>query len=302
MPSKTFVIVDGHALIYRGYYAIPALSTKQGELVNAVFGFTSLLLNMLSNIKPDYLAVAFDLKGPTFRHEAYEEYKATRSETPDDLISQVPRIRQIVEAFQIPVFQQAGFEADDLIGTIAHKIQDHPDVNLLILSGDMDLTQLITEQVKVVTPLSGFNAVKTYDAQAVMDKYAIRPDQMVDFKAMMGDASDNIPGVAGIGKKTAAKLLFQFDTLDGIYENLGEIKGAVHDKLVTDKEMAYKSQHLATIVTDIPIELDLQSCKTHEVNSQTIRLLFEELEFKRLIYKFDSLQEDWNKENQGVLF
>ena len=201
---KTFVIVDGHALIYRGYYALPPLTTQKGELVNAVFGFTSVLLNMLTKLKPEYLAVAFDLKGPTFRHEACEDYKATRSETPDDLISQVPRIKQIVGAFKAPIFEKAGFEADDMIATIAKKMPEHPDTNLLILTGDMDLTQLITDQVKVVAPISGFHEVKNYDTEAVIEKYGIRPDQMVDFKSLVGDTSDNISGVPGIGKKTGA--------------------------------------------------------------------------------------------------
>jgi DNA polymerase-1 len=299
---KKFVIIDGHALIYRGYYAIPQLRTTNGELVNAVYGFSTVLLSMLQKLRPDYLAVAFDLKGPTFRHEAYDGYKATRSETPDDLLPQVPRVRQVVEAFQIPVFQQPGFEADDLIGTLSKKIAAHPDVEFLIVSGDMDLTQLVNDQVKMLAPLSGFNDVKTYDAQAVMDKYGIEPSQIVDFKAMVGDVSDNIPGVAGIGKKTAAKLLFQYETLDGIYENLGEIKGAVHDKLERDKEMAYKSQYLATIVTDMDVELDLEACATHEVDGQKIRLLFNELEFKRLLPKFNSLHDGWREKNQPALF
>jgi DNA polymerase I len=299
---KTFVIIDGHALIYRGYYAIPQLRTRQGELVNAVYGFSMMLLNMLIKLKPDYLAVAFDLKGPTFRHEAYEGYKATRSETPDDLIPQVPRVRQVVEAFQIPVFQKEGFEADDLIGTLAKKIEAHPDVEFLILSGDMDLTQLITDQVNVLAPLSGFNEAKRYDAQAVMDKYGIWPHQMVDYKALVGDTSDNIPGVMGIGKKTASKLLFQYETLDGVYEHLDEINGSVHDKLAKDKEMAYKSQHLAQIIVDVPADFDLEACHTHEVNGQQVKLLFGELEFNRLMPKFEELCAAWREKEQPALF
>lgn len=302
MARKTFVIIDGHALIYRGYFALPPLHTGTGELVNAVYGFATVLLNMLQKLKPDYLAVAFDLKGPTFRHEAYEGYKATRAETPDDLISQVPRIRQLVGAFHIPVFQKEGFEADDMIGTLARKITAHPDIDFMILTGDMDMTQLITEQVKVLAPLTGFNDVKTYDAQAVMDKYGIWPTQMVDYKALMGDVSDNLPGVPGIGKKTAAKLLFQYETLEGIYSHLDEIGGATHDKLVAGKESGFQSQHLARIVTDAPLDFDLEACRTHDVDAPQIRLLFEELEFKRLIQKFDGLHEGWREENQPALF
>ncbi len=299
---KKFVVVDGHALIYRGYYALPPLTTKKGELVNAVFGFTSVLLNMLGKLRPDYLAVTFDLKGPTFRHEAYEDYKATRAETPDDLLAQVPRIKQIVEAFKIPIFEEEGFEADDMIATIAKKITDYPDTELIILTGDMDLTQLITDQVRVVAPISGFNEVKNYDAEAVIEKYGIRPDQMVDYKALVGDTSDNISGVPGIGKKTAAKLLQEYETLDGIYENLEDLKGAMLNKLEFGRELAYKSQELVQLRFDAPMEFDLNSCCTHEVDGGQVRLLFGELEFRSLLQKFDGLQAAWQMENQQALF
>lgn len=299
---KTFVVIDGHALIYRGYYALPPLTTQKGELVNAVFGFTSVLLNMLTKLRPDYLAVAFDLKGPTFRHEAYEDYKATRAETPDDLIAQVPRIKQIVGAFQIPVFEKQGFEADDMIATIAKKITAYPDTELIILTGDMDLTQLITDQVKIVAPISGFNEVKTYDATTVLEKYGVNPAQMVDFKALVGDVSDNITGVPGIGKKTAATLLQKYKNLDGVYAHLDEIKGALFDKLEFGRELAYKSRDLVQLRFDAPLELDLEACRTQEVDSGAIRLLFGELEFRSLLQKFDALQGTWQTENQQALF
>ncbi len=302
MAQKKFVIIDGHALIYRGYYALPPLSTKKGELVNAVYGFTTILLNMLQKLRPDYLAVSFDLKGPTFRHEAYEDYKATRKETPDDLISQVPRIRQVVGAFQIPVFEKEGFEADDCIATLAKKIENYPEVDLLILTGDMDLTQLVNEQVKVLSPLTGFNEVKTYDADAVVEKYGVRPDQMVDYKALVGDTSDNILGVQGVGKKTAAKLLQEYETLEGIFEHLDEIKGALHDKLEFGEDVAMKSKELVQLRFDAPMDFDLEACTTHEVDGTQIRLLFGELEFSRLIQKFEDLQDMWQKENQTTLF
>lgn len=299
---KKFVIIDGHALIYRGYYAIPQLRTQSGELVNAVYGFSTVLLSMLLKLRPDYLAVALDLPGPTFRHEAFEGYKATRAETPDDLHPQVPRVRQVTEAFQIPVFERPGFEADDLIGTLSKKISAHPEVEFLIVSGDMDLTQLVNDQVKMLSPLSGFNDVKTYDTQAVMDKFGIWPNQIVDYKALVGDTSDNIPGVAGVGKKTAAKLLFEYETLDGIYNNLGAIKGALHEKLVRDREAAYQSQHLARIVTDMDVNFDLESCHTHDVDASRIKMLFQELEFRRLLPKFEMLQKGWQEVNQPALF
>ncbi len=284
---------------------MPPLHTQKGELVNAVYGFTTILLTILEKMRPDFLAVAFDLKGPTFRDELYADYKAQRPETPDDLIPQVPRIRQVVEAFKIPVFEKEGFEADDLIATLAtHVGHDEALANLelLIVTGDMDLTQLITDQVKIVAPLSGFNDMKTYDSQVLMDKYGIWPHQMVDYKALKGDVSDNLPGVPGIGEKTAAKLLFQYESLDGIYAHIDEITGAVHDKLVTGKESAYRCQKLAQLVKDVPLILDIEACKTHVVDAAQVKLLFEELEFKRLIPKFNGLQNHWQTIDQPAMF
>lgn len=299
---KKFVILDGHALIYRGYYALPPLHTAKGELVNAVYGFTTILLTILEKMRPDYLAVSFDLKGPTFRDELYADYKAQRPETPDDLIPQVPRIRQVVEAFKIPVFEKEGFEADDVIATLAREAAEWPDLEVLVVTGDMDLTQLITDQVKVVAPLSGFNDMKVYDAQAVMDKYGVWPNQIVDYKALKGDTSDNLPGVPGIGEKTAAKLLFQYETLEGVYAHLEEITGAVHDKLVAGRESGYRCYELARLVRDVSVTLDLDACKTHDTDAAKVRLLLEELEFKRLIPKFNALQNHWQTIDQPAMF
>lgn len=300
--KKKFVVIDGHALIYRGYFAIPPLRTQKGELVNAVMGFTTVLLNMVQKFKPDYLAVTFDLKGPTFRHEAYEGYKATRPETPEELLSQIPRIRQIVKAFNIPVFEKAGYEADDMIATLSEKLKTYPDMELWIVTGDMDLTQLVNDQVKILAPLTGFNDVKTYDSVAVIEKFEVRPDQMVDYKALVGDVSDNIMGVEGIGKKTAAKLLQQYGSLDGIYTAIDSIKGALHGKLEKGKGAAYQCRTLVSLIHDAPLDFVLENCVTHSVDSPQIRLLFQELEFRRLLEKFDGIHEGWEKEQQPTLF
>lgn len=301
-PQKTFVVLDGHALIYRGYFALPPLTTQKGELVNAVYGFSTILLNLLQKVQPDYLAVAFDLKGPTFRHEAFEGYKATRAPTPEDLISQLPRIREVVEAFKIPVLEYSGYEADDLIATLAEQLKTHPELELLIVTGDMDLTQLVGEHVKILAPLTGFNEVKVYDAASVQTKYGVTPEQMVDYKALMGDTSDNIPGVAGIGPKGAASLLQRYSSLDGIYANLNKIPGATHEKLVAGKESAYRSQALIKLAHNVPMILDLKACQTHQVDSHHIRMLFEALEFKRLLPKFEALEKGWAEVSQPALF
>lgn len=299
---KKFVVIDGMAIIYRGYYALPPLTTRQGELVNAVFGFTTILLNMLEKVNPDYLAVAFDLKGPTFRHESYEDYKGTRAETPDDLIAQIPRIRDIVQAFQIPMLEREGFEADDLIATLAERLRDEAEIELLIVTGDMDLTQLITDRVKLLAPLTGFNDVKTYDIAAVHEKYGLRPDQMVDYKALVGDTSDNIPGVPGIGPKTASSLLQQYETLDGVYAHVDTLSEGVRSKLIAGKASAERSKALVTLVRDVPLTLDIEDCHAHQVDARRIHLLFEALEFKRLIAKFQALQDRWAEREQPALF
>lgn len=300
--KKKFVVIDGHALIYRGYFAIPPLRTQKGELVNAAMGFTTVLLNMVQKFKPDYLAVTFDLKGPTFRHEAYEGYKATRPETPEELLSQIPRIKQIVQAFNIPVFEKEGFEADDMIATLSEKLKIYPDLELWIVTGDMDLTQLVNDHVKILAPLTGFNEVKIYDANAVFEKFQVLPEQMVDYKALVGDVSDNIVGVQGIGKKTAIKLLQRYGSLDGIYSAVDSIKGAVHDKLEKGRESAYQSKVLVSLVHDAPLDFVLEDCLTRSVNTSQIRLLFQELEFRRLLEKFDGIRESWQKDQQPTLF
>ncbi|EKD93661.1 MAG: DNA polymerase I [uncultured bacterium] len=303
MAAPTFAVIDGHAMIFRGYYALPPLHTDEGQLVNAVFGFTTILLNILQKLKPTYLAVTFDMKGPTFRHESYENYKATRKETPDDLLSQIPLIRSVVEAFQIPIFERQGFEADDLIASLAtHLTAEHPELEFLIVSGDMDLTQLINERVKLLSPLTGFNEIRTYDIQEVFEKYGVYPHQMVDYKALVGDVSDNIIGVPGIGKKTAATLLTDYENLDGIYAHLDSIKGALHEKLKTGRDSGYQSQQLVQLIHDVPIEFDLQACATHQVDAPRVQGLFEALNFKRLLTKFNDLDNGWKKEEQPALF
>lgn len=301
--TKTFVVIDGHALIFRGYYAMPPLHTEEGELVNAVFGFTTILLNMLQKIHPDYLAVTFDLQGPTFRHDSYDDYKATRAETPDDLLPQIPYIRDVVRAFRIPIFEQQGFEADDMIASLSDQLKAYPEIQMRIVSSDMDLTQLIEgTRVQMLCPLTGFNDVKIYDESAVQEKYGIRPEQIIDFKALVGDVSDNIRGVPGIGKKTAATLLQRYGSLEGIYTHLDEIKGALHDKLATGKESAFECQTLVRLVRDVPLTLDLKACETHEVSLPEIRELFNRLNFKRLLVKFEEMQNKWKQAQQESLF
>ncbi len=290
-PAKKLVLIDGNAIIHRAYHALPPLTTKKGELVNAVYGFTSVLLKVISELKPDYILATFDLAGPTFRHEEYKEYKATRVKAPDELYAQIGRVKEVVCAFNIPIFEMQGFEADDVIGTIAGQAEKEANVENIIVTGDLDTLQLITPKTKVYALRRGMSDTTIYDDAAVQERYGLRPDQMIDYKGLRGDPSDNIPGVKGIGEKTAIELLQKYGAIENVYQNLPEIKGALHDKLERDKSQALLSKRLATIQTNVPVELDLAQAVTREFDRQKIVNLFQELNFFSLIKRLpDSSQ------------
>ncbi len=274
-----FYLIDGHAVAYRQYFGLPvaSFSTKAGEPTNAVYGFTRSLHDLILKIKPDYLAVSFD-RGLSGREEIYSEYKGTRDKMPEDLEIQIDRIHQIVEAFNIPVLAIDGWEADDIIGTVAPQIEAE-GVNVRIITGDRDLLQLLTDKITVQLP-SRNGPDDIYDIAKFTEKYQIRPDQLVDMKALMGDNSDNIPGVKGIGEKTAAKLLQEYDTLENIYANIENIKGSNRTKLETDRELAFISQDLARIRRDAPIQIVLQQCVSHDYDANDLLPLYQELEFR----------------------
>jgi DNA polymerase-1 len=219
--SKTkpkLIIIDGNALIHRSFHALPpTLRTKKGVLVNAVYGFTSFLLKALNEFHPEYVVLTLDKKGPTFRHEAYAEYKATRVKAPDELYEQIPLVKKIAEAFNIPIFELSGFEADDLIGTICAKTKNEKNLEKIIITGDLDTLQLIDAKTKVYTMSRGLTDSVLYGAEQVKARYNLTPEQIIDYKALRGDVSDNIPGVKGIGEKTASDLLVEFKNLDGVY-------------------------------------------------------------------------------------
>ncbi len=220
------MLVDGNAIVHRGFHAIQHLSTKSGEPTNAVYGFTMILLRALTDIKPDFAAVTFDLPKPTFRHEAYKEYKATRVKAPDELYAQIPRCKEIVSALGIGIFEKEGYEADDVLGTLARLIEERnvgtPDFETLIVTGDLDTLQLVTEHTKVYTLRKGLSDIMVYDPPAVKERYGITVAQVVDFKAIKGDASDNIPGVTGIGEKGASDLIRKFGSVENIERHLDD--------------------------------------------------------------------------------
>lgn len=289
------VLIDGNAIIHRAYHAYPTLTTSKGELINAVYGFTSILLTVLRQLKAEYVAVTFDKKAPTFRHKEFKAYKAHRPKMDEELVGQIGRVHEVVETLNIPIFEVDGFEGDDVIGTLSKKAEMLRSTEIIIVTGDYDTTQLINDHVRVMMPPRGKKPAIMLDHQAVIQKYGFEPKYMIDFKALAGDASDGIPGVNGIGPKTATDLIKLFGTLEDIYRNLNnpEIKKTVVDKLKADKDNAFLSKRLATIVTNVPLKFNLDKCKLIDYDRRKAIKLFEKLEFRTLINKLP--QESWEE-------
>ena len=299
MPPILYLI-DGHALAYRMYFALTQGSggsrwmTSSGEPTAGVYGFTSVMLRILEQEDPDYLAVAFDT-GKTFRDEMYPEYKATRAKMPDDLRSQIARIQQLVDAFNFPRLEMEGFEADDVLGSVARQAVKN-GLGVKIFTGDRDLLQLVDERIIVNLPgRMSLSEAKDYLPPDVKEYLGVRPDQIVDYKALVGDSSDNIPGVAGVGQKTAVTLLEAYETLDGIYAHLDELKPGVRNKLEENRENAYLSQKLALIVTDLDIPLDLEMARPDHFDPQELRDFFRVMEFRSLVKRLDGLELRYGK-------
>ncbi len=289
--KKKLMIVDGNALIHRAFHALPpTMRTRSGEVVNAVYGFTSILLKALAQLKPDYVAVTFDLPGPTFRDKLYKEYKAQRVKAPDELYEQIPRAKDVVRALNIPIYEKKGFEADDVLATLSTQHEKDKQAETIIVTGDLDTLQLVDNQTKVFTLRKGLADTVTYDAAAVKERYGLTPDQMIDFKALAGDSSDNIPGVKGVGQKTASDLLAEYGTLEKIYQEAKKkepaIKESVVKKLLAGEPDAKFSKELVTIVTDVPdINLNLADCDLADYDRSQAAELFQELQFQSLMNK-----------------
>ncbi len=281
---KKLVLLDGNALIHRAFHALPPLTTKKGELVNAVYGFSSVLLRVIKELDPDYLLASFDLPGKTFRHEEYEQYKAHRVKAPDELYAQIARIKEIVRAFNIPICEAPGFEADDVIGTmVAQSEQNEEAIENIIVTGDMDTLQLVSPKTRVYALRKGMSDVVLYDEKLVRERYGLTPEQFVDFKALRGDASDNIPGVKGIGEKTAVELIKEYGTLDEIYDSLSKLKPSVREKLEKGRDSAVMSKRLASIVRDVPVELDISKAVVKDFDREKVVKIFQELGFNSLV-------------------
>ena len=280
------ILIDGNALLHRAYHATPPFTTSKGELVNAVYGFSSMLLKALNEFEPDYMIITWDEKGPTFRHQAYTQYKATRVETDEALSNQYGRVHQLAKAFNVAEFSLAGFEADDLIGTLAKQAKN---LEVIILTGDHDIMQLIDKNIKVMMPRKTIQDVGLYGEEEFVARYGFVPVQLVDYKALAGDQSDNIPGVSGIGEVSATKLIHQFGTIEEIFkpENLKTLPERMQKLLSEGSEDAVMSKKLATLDTNAPIKLDLEKCRVDGFNKDQVVKLFEELEFKSLINRLD---------------
>jgi len=281
---KTLVIIDGNALIHRAYHALPPLKTKKGQLVNAVYGFISILFKIIRELKPDYLAVTFDLTGPTFRDLEYKEYKAKRVKPPQELYDQIPLIKKIVKALEIPIYEKKGFEADDIIGTIVQKTKKQKIKNIIV-TGDLDTLQLINKQTEIYTPQKGLKDIVVYNQAAVKKRYGLSPKQIIDFKGLRGDPSDNILGVPGIGQKIAIDLIKKFGSLKKLYQNLSQsdLNPKLKARLLEYKDQAFFSQYLATIKRDVLIDFNLKKCQRGEYHKGKVIKLLKELGFNSLI-------------------
>ncbi len=303
--DKKFIIIDANALLHRSFHALPPLATKDGQLINAVYGFTSVLLKVFKEFKPSYMAVAFDLKKKTFRHKEYKEYKAKRVAAPDEFYEQLPLAKEVLKVLRIPVFEKAGYEADDIIGTVT-KENTKRGVDNIIVTGDKDTFQLIDQHTKVHTLRKGIADTVTYDITALKERYGLKPEQIIDLKAIAGDPSDNIPGVKGIGEKGAIELLKKFKTLEAVYQAIDEkgeqsgIKPRQLKLLQEHKKEAQLSKKLATIVRDVPIAFDMDQCELRGYDKSAVFSLFQKLEFKSLLNRLPDQKSNHVSKDHGV--
>ena len=292
MDTKKLVVIDGNALVHRAFHALPPMMSEDGRPVNAVYGFLLVFLKAINDIQPDHIVSTFDLPGPTFRKEMYKEYKAKRVKAPQELYDQIPIIKEVLEVFEVPVFEKPGFEADDVIGTIARmsaRQQISPKVEVFIVTGDLDALRLVDDNVRVYTLRKGLKDTIIYDVDLVKERYnGLSPEQLTDYRALRGDPSDNIPGVNGIGEKTAIELLKEFNTLEDLYSAIKELrtplmKDRIRNLLAQSEEQAFFSKTLAEINTEVEIDFNLKDYKKVALDRKKIIAKFKELGFYSLI-------------------
>ena len=290
--KPTLVLIDGHALAYRAYFGMPAtFNTAAGEPTHAVYGFTNMILAVWKEYNPEYFIVTFD-RGDTFRHRMYAEYKATREKMPDDLRSQIGRIEQLVRAFNMPVFTKEGYEADDLLGTLATQAAER-GLEALIVTGDRDAFQLVAPNIKVIISGRRFADREVYDEARILQRYGLTPTQLIELKGLVGDTSDNIPGVKGIGDKGGTNLIRQYGTIDNIYANLDQIAKGTRSKLEACRDLAFLSRDLGRIITTVPeVELNIEAGKTRDFDLVEVANLFVELEFNTIFNRIPGAPAD----------
>ena len=277
--SENFFIIDGHSQIYQAYYAITGLTTPSGQPINAVYGFTRMLRKIIREDKPCYMAIAFDTKGPTFRHIEYKEYKSHRKPTPDDLVSQIPLLYDVINAYNIPLYAIQGFEADDIIGTISKKLSKE-SIECTIITIDKDMDQLIDKHIKIFNP----RKKEIRDTEKLRKEKGIEPENVIDILALGGDSSDNIPGIPGVGSKTALNLIREWKSLENVISNVDKIKGKKkQENLLKYTELARLSKRLATIDTEVPLDFNLEACRLTNFNNIKLNELFTNYGFNSFI-------------------
>jgi DNA polymerase-1 len=309
--TKKLIIIDANSVIHRAYHALPPLTTKKGELVNAVYGFLLVFLKAIREFQPDFIAACFDFPAPTFRSKVYKKYKAKRPPAPEELYQQIPKVKEILKVFGVSIFEKEGFEADDLISTIANsarKKQIFPKIETIILSGDLDTLQLINPQTKVYTLRRGVKDVILYDEKQVQERFqGLSPKQLLDFKALRGDPSDNIPGVTGVGEKTAIELLLKFGSLENLYKEIDknsekakQIRPKLKETLRKYKEQAFFSKDLAQLKKNIPVDFSLEKCRFGKYDKRKAAQILKDFEFYSLITKLPTPQKQVKKIKENL--
>lgn len=311
---STLLLIDGNSLLHRAYHALPPLTDRNGEMANAVFGFSNMLLKAISEMKPTHIACAFDTAAPTFRHIEFEKYKAQRKAPPPDLYPQLPKVKKALDAFGIPYFEKEGFEADDILATITsrvvnssqltvHSKKQEKTVNVIILSGDRDVLQLVDGNIKVQMPGWNLNQTSLYGAKEVKEKFGLETHQMVDYKSLIGDPSDNIPGIAGIGPKTASGLLQKYHTLENLFVHVGEVPDAVRAKLEKDKDVALAAKRLVELDRNVDLTTCLPAGR-FTINDlrfnpdwDKVRAEYDDLGFKSIISKLPGVNSNDKKKS-----
>ena len=297
--KERLLILDGNSLMNRAFYALPLLTNNEGLHTNAVYGFTTMLLKMKEEIAPDYIVCTFDRSAPTFRHNEYKDYKAGRKRMPEELAEQFPLVKDLLHKLAIDIFEIDGFEADDLIGTLS-RFAEEKGIEVYIVTGDKDALQLASDSTKVIITKKGITEKEIYDKSRMIEEMGVTPSQFIDVKGLMGDSSDNIPGVPGIGEKTAFKLIKEYGSIENVLQNIDNISGKkIKENLIEYSEQAIFSKKLATIMREVPIDIDLDSIKSNEnYDEEGVKKIFIDLQFKSLLDKLPHSEKVEEKNNE----